>query len=102
MLERIFISVFIAGLQIEYFIGGTPLDMDVIKCMTCHLAIGAPGRIKHLIDLGFLKTANLEFLVLDEVDALFDHKEYAVEYALSLISPVLLHIDPELNILHFT
>lgn len=75
--------MFTAGLQIEYFIGGTPLDMDVIKSMSCHLAIGAPGRIKHLIDLGYLKTADLEFLVLDEVDALFDHKEFAVEYGLN-------------------
>lgn len=60
--------------------------MDVIKCRNCNVAIGAPGRIKHLIDMGYLKTANLELLVLDEVDALFDHKEFAIEYALSLHS----------------
>lgn len=53
--------------------------MDVIKCKDCHVAIGAPGRIKHLIDMGYLSTTSLQLLVLDEVDALFDHKEYAIE-----------------------
>ena len=68
----------IAGLKVEYFIGGVPLDIDVLKCQTCHIAIGAPGRIKHLIDLGELKVQALRLLVLDEVDILINNKEFAI------------------------
>jgi ATP-dependent RNA helicase DDX20 len=65
-------------LKIEFFIGGISLDIDVIKCKGCHIAIGAPGRIKHLINLGELKVQEVRLLVLDEVDVLVNNKEFAI------------------------
>lgn len=55
------------------------MDIDVIKCKNCHIAIGAPGRIKHLLDLGELKVKELQLLVLDEVDLLVNNKEFAIK-----------------------
>lgn len=45
----------ITGLKVEYFIGGTKLDDDVNKLKNCHIAVGAPGRVKHLIKKGVMK-----------------------------------------------
>lgn len=72
-------------LKVEYFIGGTPLDLDVLKCKGCQVAIGAPGRIKHLIELGELKVDHVKMLVLDEVDALLCNKEFAIRYEPSFV-----------------
>ena len=54
------------------FIGGTLLDTDRKNLSNCHIAIGAPGRIKHLIDKGFLKTNHVRLFVLDEADKLLE------------------------------
>lgn len=54
------------------------MDIDLIKCKTCHIAVGAPGRIKHLISLRELKVQGLQLLVLDEVDVLVNNKEFAI------------------------
>ena len=56
------------GLRVESFIGGLPLENDVRKLKLCHIAIGAPGRVKHLIDMKILKTKFVKLLVLDEAD----------------------------------
>lgn len=80
LLQTFLITQSCTDLKVEYFIGGTPLDIDVLKCKECHVAIGAPGRIKHLIELGELKTESIQMLVLDEVDALLCNKEFGIRY----------------------
>ncbi|XP_076622916.1 uncharacterized protein LOC143342678 [Colletes latitarsis] len=62
----------IKGLKVEVFIGGMAIDDDKKKINGCHIAVGAPGRIKHLIDKGFLKVENVRLFVLDEADKLLE------------------------------
>ncbi|XP_047344123.1 probable ATP-dependent RNA helicase ddx20 [Vespa velutina] len=61
------------GLKVESFIGGMILDDDKKKVKVCHIAVGAPGRVKHLIEKGFLKTDNIRLFVLDEADKLMEN-----------------------------
>ncbi|KAL2725607.1 putative ATP-dependent RNA helicase ddx20 isoform X1 [Vespula squamosa] len=60
-------------LKVESFIGGMVLDGDKKKLKVCHIAVGAPGRVKHLIEKGFLKTDNIRLFVLDEADKLMEN-----------------------------
>lgn len=46
--------------------------MDRKKLLGCHIAIGAPGRIKHLINKNFLTVNSIRLFVLDEADKLMD------------------------------
>ncbi|XP_044735703.1 probable ATP-dependent RNA helicase ddx20 [Chrysoperla carnea] len=56
----------------EYFIGGLPVAEDKQKLVNknIHVAIGAPGRIKSLIENKHLKTKNIKLFILDEADKL--------------------------------
>ncbi|CAH1959745.1 unnamed protein product [Acanthoscelides obtectus] len=60
------------GLKVESFIGGTPLQEDKDKCNNCHIVVGTPGRIKHLINNGVLKSEYLSLFILDEADKLME------------------------------
>ncbi|XP_036138951.1 uncharacterized protein LOC105839884 [Monomorium pharaonis] len=62
----------IEGLGVEYFVGGIPIDEDKKKLSKCHVAVGAPGRIKHLIEKGFLQILKIRLFVLDEADKLME------------------------------
>ncbi|XP_034196215.2 uncharacterized protein LOC117611893 isoform X1 [Osmia lignaria lignaria] len=62
----------IKGLKVQVFIGGTPIDNDKKKLNNCHVAVGAPGRIRHLIDKGLLNVENVRLFVLDEADKLME------------------------------
>ena len=59
-------------MKVEVFIGGTALESDKKKLNDCHIAVGAPGRIRHLIDKGFLKVENVRLFILDEADKLME------------------------------
>lgn len=56
----------------QSFIGGLSLDEDKGKCKNCQIAVGTPGRVKHLIRDGILKTNAIHLLILDEVDKLME------------------------------
>ncbi|XP_044270826.1 probable ATP-dependent RNA helicase DDX20 [Tribolium madens] len=62
----------INGLLIESFIGGRPLEDDVKKSSKCHIAVGAPGRVKHLLKVGALNTNLVKLFILDEADKLME------------------------------
>lgn len=62
----------ISGLKVEVFIGGTAIESDRKKLNNCHIAVGAPGRIRHLIDKEFLKVENVRLFILDEADKLME------------------------------
>ncbi|KAG8225172.1 hypothetical protein J437_LFUL006697 [Ladona fulva] len=62
----------IQGLKVHSFIGGTPFGEDKNKLSSCHIAVGAPGRLKHLIQKKVLKTERIRFFVLDEADKLME------------------------------
>ncbi|XP_060519725.1 probable ATP-dependent RNA helicase DDX20 isoform X2 [Cylas formicarius] len=48
------VGCYFDGLNVEYFIGGFPIEQDKLKCRSCHVAIGTPGRLKQLIQTGIL------------------------------------------------
>ncbi|KAF2369235.1 Helicase C-terminal [Trinorchestia longiramus] len=57
-----------AALRVQTFIGGT----DVEKNTSCHIAVGTPGRLHHLLSAGILSPKNIRLLVLDEADQLLE------------------------------
>jgi len=64
-------------LKCEYFIGGTPVDVDKQKAKGCQIAVGSPGRIKHLINEHVLKCSEVKIFILDEVDRLVTDKSFS-------------------------
>ncbi|CAL1684574.1 unnamed protein product [Lasius platythorax] len=62
----------IKGLKVEYFVGGISIEEDKKKLSTCHIAVGAPGRVKHLIEKGLLTLSKIRLFVLDEADKLME------------------------------
>ncbi|KAI1893106.1 hypothetical protein AGOR_G00140480, partial [Albula goreensis] len=64
------------GLECHVFIGGTPVSQDKSHLKKCHIAVGSPGRIKQLIELGFLSTASIRLFVLDEADKLLEEGSF--------------------------
>ncbi|KAL6449043.1 hypothetical protein ACFW04_000629 [Cataglyphis niger] len=62
----------IKGLKIEYFVGGIAIEEDKKKLSKCHIAVGAPGRVKHLIEMGLLIVSKIRLFVLDEADKLME------------------------------
>lgn len=49
-----------------------PVDDDRKKLIGCHIAVGAPGRIKHLLVSRVLNPKNIKLLILDEADVLIN------------------------------
>ncbi|CAB3996574.1 probable ATP-dependent RNA helicase DDX20 [Paramuricea clavata] len=60
------------GLRTHVFIGGMPLEHDKNCLKQCHIAIGSPGRVKHLIESKLLQTTSIRLFILDEADKLLD------------------------------
>uniref|UniRef100_A0A8C1Z850 Probable ATP-dependent RNA helicase DDX20 n=2 Tax=Cyprinus carpio TaxID=7962 RepID=A0A8C1Z850_CYPCA len=60
------------GLECHVFIGGRPVSQDKLHLKKCHIAIGSPGRIKQLIEMGVLTTSSIRLFVLDEADKLLE------------------------------
>jgi superfamily II DNA/RNA helicase len=62
-----------AGLAIRFqaLIGGTAIKRQLEKLKDKpHIAVGTPGRLKELIDMGKLKSHAVKCVVIDEVDRL--------------------------------
>lgn len=66
----------IEGLECHVFIGGTPLPQDKARLKKCHIAVGSPGRIKQLIEIGFLNTSSIRLFILDEADKLLEEGSF--------------------------
>ncbi|XP_023280829.1 probable ATP-dependent RNA helicase DDX20 [Seriola lalandi dorsalis] len=64
------------GLECHVFIGGRPVSQDKPHLKKCHVAVGSPGRIKQLIELGILSTASIRLFVLDEADKLLEEGSF--------------------------
>uniref|UniRef100_A0A8C5M4Q7 Probable ATP-dependent RNA helicase DDX20 n=1 Tax=Leptobrachium leishanense TaxID=445787 RepID=A0A8C5M4Q7_9ANUR len=64
------------GLECHVFIGGTPLPLDKTRLKKCHIAVGSPGRIKQLIEIGYLNTASIRLFILDEADKLLEEGSF--------------------------
>ncbi|XP_067913581.1 probable ATP-dependent RNA helicase DDX20 [Heterodontus francisci] len=70
------IGIKLEALECHVFIGGTPLSLDKTRLKKCHVAVGSPGRIKQLIEIGFLPTASIRLFVLDEADKLLEEGSF--------------------------
>jgi len=66
------ITFAILGLKVEYFVVGISIEEDKKKLNKCHIVVGAPGRIKHLIEKGLLQVSKVRLFVLDEADKLME------------------------------
>ncbi|XP_022070352.2 probable ATP-dependent RNA helicase DDX20 [Acanthochromis polyacanthus] len=64
------------GLECHVFIGGRPVSQDKAHLKKCHIAVGSPGRIKQLIELGMLSTSSIRLFVLDEADKLLEEGSF--------------------------
>ncbi|KAM4563782.1 putative ATP-dependent RNA helicase DDX20 [Odontesthes bonariensis] len=64
------------GLECHVFIGGRPVSQDKLHLKKCHIAVGSPGRIKQLIELGMLSTDSIRLFVLDEADKLLEEGSF--------------------------
>uniref|UniRef100_A0A7N6F6M5 RNA helicase n=1 Tax=Anabas testudineus TaxID=64144 RepID=A0A7N6F6M5_ANATE len=64
------------GLECHVFIGGRPVSSDKSQLKKCHIAVGSPGRIKQLIELGMLSTTSIRLFVLDEADKLLEEGSF--------------------------
>lgn len=62
----------ILGLRVETFIGGLRIEDDIERAKSCHVAVGAPGRLRHLIDKKALCTKHVRLLIFDEADKLME------------------------------
>ncbi|KAK9876797.1 hypothetical protein WA026_015035 [Henosepilachna vigintioctopunctata] len=62
----------IHNLKVSSFIGGLPEKEDKVKAQNCHIAVGAPGRIKSLIKQKILNVNSLKLFVMDEADKLME------------------------------
>ncbi|XP_030077300.1 putative ATP-dependent RNA helicase DDX20 isoform X2 [Microcaecilia unicolor] len=47
-----------------------------MKLKKCHIAVGSPGRIKQLIEIGYLSTASIRLFILDEADKLLEEGSF--------------------------
>lgn len=63
----------IKDLAVTCFIGGRPVSEDKVNAKGCHIAVGTPGRIFQLLQLGVLSCENVRLFVLDEADKLLEH-----------------------------
>ncbi|XP_066191646.1 probable ATP-dependent RNA helicase DDX20 [Sylvia atricapilla] len=70
------IGIKMERLECHVFIGGTPLSQDRSRLKKCHIAVGSPGRIKQLIELGYLSTGSVRLFVLDEADKLLEEGSF--------------------------
>lgn len=58
----------IKGLKVGVFIGGTAVENPGV----CHIAVGTPGRLHHMLTDAKLCGRNIRLLVLDEADQMLD------------------------------
>ncbi|CAN7982092.1 unnamed protein product, partial [Ixodes pacificus] len=56
------------GLHCYAFIGGVPLQQDLQKLASCHIAVATMGRLCQLVRSGQLRLSHVRLLVLDEAD----------------------------------
>jgi ATP-dependent RNA helicase DDX20 len=61
-----------SGLKVGVFIGGLPVDEDKRRAKNCHIAVGTPGRLKHLINDKLLDVSFIRLVVIDEADKLLE------------------------------
>ncbi|KAB0796234.1 hypothetical protein PPYR_10295 [Photinus pyralis] len=76
----------IPDLSVGLFIGGLPYKEDVQRLKKCHIAVGAPGRIKHLIEAKELNVNFVKLFVLDEADKLMEEDfQNAINYCYHML-----------------
>lgn len=76
------------NLNCHAFIGGTNVNDDTaILNNGCHVVVGTPGRINHLIESRRLNTETIKMFVLDEADEMLSRGFAAQIYNIFKIIP---------------
>ncbi|KAF6202523.1 hypothetical protein GE061_002919 [Apolygus lucorum] len=60
------------GLKVGTVIGGTRMETSQSQLAKCQVVVGAPGRIRHLIEKEIFDSRAVRLLVLDEADKLME------------------------------
>ncbi|CAH8841341.1 unnamed protein product [Trichobilharzia szidati] len=60
----------IPDLKCHLFVGGLPLSDDLQNLSNCHIVVGTPGRVRYLIESGYMSTDGVKHFILDEADLL--------------------------------
>ncbi|XP_075224261.1 uncharacterized protein LOC142326049 [Lycorma delicatula] len=60
------------NLKAKTFIGGVPVSEDILNVANCQIAVGAPGRIRHLLEDKLLSPEAVRLLIFDEADKLME------------------------------
>ncbi|KAK9503848.1 hypothetical protein O3M35_010319 [Rhynocoris fuscipes] len=66
------VGCYLKGLKVGTFIGGMPMEGDKHNLSGCHVAVGAPGRVRHLIEQNIMDSSAVRLLILDEADKLME------------------------------
>ncbi|ODM99819.1 putative ATP-dependent RNA helicase DDX20 [Orchesella cincta] len=66
------IGVYVQGLKIKSFIGGTAVSQSVTRSKNCNVVVGTPGRILHMIGEGHMDLSQVVVVVLDEADRMLE------------------------------
>ncbi|KAH8297649.1 hypothetical protein KR054_004774 [Drosophila jambulina] len=69
-----YVGEFLPNLRVSYFIGGTDVITDRKYMKNCRIVIGTPGRLLHLHKNNVLCLSNMNLLVLDEADQLYQQE----------------------------
>lgn len=65
------LSQYQTGVETLCLIGGSSVRQDIKDLSRgCHVVIGTPGRLKHMISMNYLKCGGLKTIILDEADEL--------------------------------
>ncbi|KAH8234804.1 hypothetical protein KR032_003351 [Drosophila birchii] len=67
----LYLGEFLPKFKVDYVIGGTDLASDRKRIRDCCIVIGTPGRLLHLHRKNVLCVNNMNLLVLDEADQLY-------------------------------
>uniref|UniRef100_A0A146M3V2 RNA helicase n=2 Tax=Lygus hesperus TaxID=30085 RepID=A0A146M3V2_LYGHE len=66
------VAKFRKGLKVGIMIGGTRMETSQAELAKCQVVVGAPGRIRHLIEKEIFDSRAVRLLVLDEADKLME------------------------------
>jgi hypothetical protein len=65
------LTVLFLGLKVKEFIGGTSMSQSIRRTTNCHIAVGTPGRLTHMINEYNMNLSKIKVVALDEVRILF-------------------------------
>lgn len=60
-------------MKVKEFIGGTSVAQSIRRLTNCHVAVGTPGRLSHMVKECKMDFSKVKVVALDEADKLMDN-----------------------------